>query len=100
MCLYTNLDGEPVWPGEAEDGAGQGAEHPSQEQFSMLLNLLPPSELVRVTSHAHSPPLASLPGSLDEADILMAAVNYILSLTSQLQQKLRRSGAEQEGGEH
>ena len=27
--------------------------------------------------------------SIDEADILMAAVNYILSLTSQLQHKLR-----------
>ena len=30
--------------------------------------------------------------SIDEADILMAAVNYILSLTSQLQTKLRWSG--------
>ena len=29
--------------------------------------------------------------SIDEADILMAAVNYILSLTNQLQHKLRWS---------
>merc|ERR1711997_733227 len=58
-----------------------GSDHPSTEQFNMLLNLLPAHTLQQVRD------MDSL--SIDEADILMAAVNYILSLTSQLQHKLR-----------
>ena len=36
--------------------------------------------------------------SIDEADILMAAVNYILSLTSQLQHKMRWSNNNNNSG--
>ena len=53
-------------------------DHPSMEQFTMLLNLLPTNTVDQV------PDLA-----VDEADILLAAVNYILTLTNQLQEKLR-----------
>ena len=57
------------------------ADHPSTEQFNMLLNLLPTNTMDQVVN---------MDGLMvDEADILMAAVNYILSLTSQLQEKLR-----------
>eukprot|EP00090_Calanus_glacialis_P017421 TRINITY_DN27143_c0_g1_i1.p2 TRINITY_DN27143_c0_g1~~TRINITY_DN27143_c0_g1_i1.p2 ORF type:complete len:109 (+),score=37.05 TRINITY_DN27143_c0_g1_i1:44-328(+) len=56
-------------------------DHPSTEQFSMLLNLLPTNTVDQVLDMDNL--------RVDEADILMAAVNYILSLTSQLQEKLR-----------
>ena len=56
-------------------------DQPSTEQFSMLLNLLPTNTVDHVLDMDNL--------RVDEADILMAAVNYILSLTSQLQEKLR-----------
>ena len=61
------------------------ADHPSAEQFNMLLNLLPASSTVAVDSLDH----VEENNQVDEAEILMAAVNYILTLTSQLQEKLR-----------
>ena len=68
------------------------SDHPSTEQFSMLLNLLPPNTI----QDNENDDLDDL--ALAEADILMAAVNYILSLTKQLEQKLRRGRVQESGG--
>jgi len=87
MCLSRNniggagdkLDG-PIGHGVVHDDLAH-SENPSAEQFRMLLNLLPPQSIAQVRD------LDSI--SIDEADILMAAVNYIMSLTNQLQNKMR-----------
>ena len=67
-------------------------DHPSAEQFNMLLNLLPPNTVDQISE------LDSL--LVDEADILMAAVNYILTLTSQLQDKLRWNARPRSGKDY
>merc|ERR1711971_200764 len=81
MCLSRATDKINYQETEGIVEEIAGSDHPGTEQFNMLLNLLPAHTLQQVRD------MDSL--SIDEADILMAAVNYILSLTSQLQHKLR-----------
>jgi len=89
MCLSRSIHGDKLTGSNGNSELADdlshiaGTDHPSEEQFNMLLNLLPPHTLAQVRD------LNSI--SIDEADILMAAVNYILSLTNQLQNKLRWS---------
>ena len=112
MCLSRAADKIAVQETDGIMEEISGSDHPSTEQFNMLLNLLPAHTLQQVrdidslryfnyslTPHtSHLTPFNSnlrqqnidwTTFSIDEADILMAAVNYILSLTSQLQHKLR-----------
>ena len=71
MCLGKKTSDKFRYQDEwLEDIAPE--DYPSLEQFAMLLNLLPSNT------------------TMDEADILLAAVNYILSLTRQLQERLKK----------
>eukprot|EP00092_Neocalanus_flemingeri_P085111 GFUD01107049.1.p1 GENE.GFUD01107049.1~~GFUD01107049.1.p1 ORF type:complete len:114 (+),score=39.77 GFUD01107049.1:50-343(+) len=88
MCINkTNSEKKKLSDDLMEEMAP--SDHPSAEQFNMLLNLLPPNTMDQVSE------LDSL--LVDEADILMAAVNYILTLTSQLQEKLRWNARSRSG---
>merc|ERR1712130_119901 len=61
------------------------SDHPSMEQFTMLLNLLPNTNNIINTA--------------DDVDILMAAVDYIVTLKNQLQNKLKNR-SRREKSEH
>ena len=49
MCLSRNNSGDHTFPGsEAGSGEHLSTDHPSADQFRMLLNLLPPQSLAQV----------------------------------------------------
>ena len=49
MCLSRNNSGDHTFPGsEAGSGEQLNTDHPSADQFRMLLNLLPPQSLAQV----------------------------------------------------
>ena len=83
MCI-NKTNGEKIKYSDDLVDEMAPTDHPSAEQYNMLLNLLPPNAMEQVSE------LNSL--LVDEADILMAAVDYILTLTNQLQEKLRWNG--------
>ena len=79
MCLGKKTNEKFTYQEELlEDIAPEDS--PSMEQFAMLLNLLPSST------------------NMNEEDILLAAVNYILSLTRQLQEKLNHRRRSENSG--
>ena len=49
MCLSRNNSGDHTFPGsEPASGEQLNTDHPSADQFRMLLNLLPPQSLAQV----------------------------------------------------
>ena len=50
MCLSRNNSGDHTFPGSESGSSGEqlNTDHPSADQFRMLLNLLPPQSLAQV----------------------------------------------------